>query len=268
MSNYQTDNDPDGDGFREVSLTLYAHVPDHNPVQLSFNVEVLCSGCGEGSGKDFSITNSIAGCIDLTSRRGQLNVPVGTVTFSVPNNAISDQDRRIQYDGHWFDRCNGPVGWSQGAGAQGIPLTGTGAEPAPNPGGGESPGGSSPCVLNCFGGGGSGEGDGDEGAGEGNQGQEQGGGSSSSSAAKRQSNQSNTIPTQSPRGEQQEQPGFEPNPFYDGKEYGSGSSQDTLGSSASQVGKRLFKSWYIVLAAFILGGLAGLTYWWWLKSRA
>lgn len=106
-----------------------------------------------------------------------------------------------------------------------------------------------------------GEGEGDNGSGNGNTGVN-GGGQGGSSATK-QTDRSQVVPESSPQGDSQSSDN-EPSPFFDGKLYKSGSDPDALGlKEAIRNPSRLFRSPWILVVVFGLGGIAAAGWYGW-----
>lgn len=81
-------------------------------------------------------------------------------------------------------------------------------------------------------------------------------------SANKQSHNPSTIPSSSPQGNSG-QTDIDPSPFFDGEEFKRGSDPDTLAHTISSAGKKVVRTWPVVLAVIALGGMAGLVYWKW-----
>lgn len=92
------------------------------------------------------------------------------------------------------------------------------------------------------------------------------GGGGGGSSANRQNNDHTVIPSTSSQGENH-QSKLEPSPFFDGRQYKPGSDQDTLGNTVASTGKKIARTWPVVLGVITLGGMAGFGYWKWKRTR-
>lgn len=108
---------------------------------------------------------------------------------------------------------------------------------------------------------GSGNGSGNNGNGQGTNGTGTGsGGGGGGSSANQQDDEPNSLPTSGGQGGQ-DSTSLEPSPFFDGKEFKPGSDKDTLANTVSSTGKKLARTWPLITAVVVLGGIAGYGYW-------
>ena len=93
------------------------------------------------------------------------------------------------------------------------------------------------------------------------------GGSSSGSTALTQNDSQNTLPSSSAQGDRK-QVYIEPSPFFDGKQYASGSSSSAP-LSISKTGSSLFNNWTAAILGTLLmaGATAAGVYYWYSQKR-